>query len=512
MNKLFPSKEDIKVLFSTPYRKLFLVGAVFHLIAAYFSEGFLQYDEHFEILEFLSFKLGITPESDLTMEYGITMRPWVQPFIYYPIIKVSQFLGIENRFVWAFFLRVISSVVGFTSLVLFSNYLFKIIKKETLRKLAIGTLCLIWFVPFIHARISSEALGGSFFMIAFSLLMLKVIDRENNSLKIHQSLIIGILFGLSFTIRYHIGFMILFFFLWLLIFRKLKISELFFLSAGVFLMIGISVIIDYWGYGKWTLAPYFYYHQNIVLKLANKWGTSPWWGYFQSSMKKGTPIIALPIIITTILFWIKKWKHELTWVTLPFFFVHSYIAHKELRFLFPILIYLPIFFMILMEDNDQYFSFFEKLKTKMVVKYLFNFLLVINLLLLLQISFRSLQSSVSFYKWSSQNIEKLQNKLYIFGDLRPYGIAALNMHYYNYHYPEYEFVKEENMTNEILSKTKDGPKQFFSSKGKHYFSMSKMDNCKNVYLSVPKIALHLNIGNWINRSEVWSLFECSNDK
>ena len=511
MNKLFLSRADINLLFSAPYRKLFLFCAIFHLIAAFFSEGFLQYDEHFEILEFLSFKLGITPKNDLTMEYGITMRPWIQPFVYYPIIKTSQFFGIENRFIWAFILRLLSSLIGFVSLVYFSDYLLKIIKKDFLKKAAVALLCTLWFIPFIHARISCEAVAGSIFMIAFSLLMRKVRDSKGFKLTIPHSLIIGILFGLSFTIRYHIGLMILFFFLWLLIFKKLKISELFFLSLGVLLMIGLSVVIDYWGYDKWTFAPYHYYHQNIVLKLANKWGTSPWWGYFISSMKKGTPLIALPIIISTVIFWIKKWKHELTWVTLPFFFVHSYIAHKELRFLFPVLIYLPILMIILLDGSAKYFYFFQKIKNKRLFKYFFNFIVVFNLLLLIQVSFRSLQSSISFYKWTYYNKEKLQEKLHVFGDLRPYGIAALNMHYYNFHYPKYEYVDESNMKEIVLSKTKGGPKQFFSSKGKHYFAMSEISNCRNLYLSVPKIVLHFNIGNWINRSEVWSLFECSND-
>jgi hypothetical protein len=37
-----------------------------------------------------------------------------------------------------------------------------------------------------------------------------------------------------------------------------------------------------------------------------------------------------------LLFWIRFPRHLLTWVTLPHFLVHSLIAHKEIRFLFPI--------------------------------------------------------------------------------------------------------------------------------------------------------------------------------
>jgi hypothetical protein len=122
MNRIFPSSKEIKTLLLGKYKKWFLLGILFHLLAANFSEGFLQYDEHFEIIEFLSFKLGITPEADLTMEYAETMRPWVQPFLYYPIIKFFQTIGIENRFFWVFSLRFISSLLGFYSIILLSMY------------------------------------------------------------------------------------------------------------------------------------------------------------------------------------------------------------------------------------------------------------------------------------------------------------------------------------------------------------------------------------------------------
>jgi phosphatidylinositol glycan class B len=42
-----------------------------------------------------------------------------------------------------------------------------------------------------------------------------------------------------------------------------------------------------------------------------------------------------------VLAWVKKPGSPLTWVTLPFFLTHCVLAHKELRFLFPLVLSAP---------------------------------------------------------------------------------------------------------------------------------------------------------------------------
>lgn len=511
MDRIFPSFIELKSILLGKYKKWFLFGILFHLLAAIFSEGFLQYDEHFEIIEFLSFKLGITPEADLTMEYGETMRPWVQPFLYYPIIKFFQTIGIENRFFWVFSLRLISALLGFYSIILLSIYSLETLKNEWQKKWAVISLNLLWFIPFIHARTSCEAVGGSLFAIAFTVMLLKIVrnNYHTTSFKITQSLMIGLLMGMAFNMRYHIGFMILFVTLWALLFKRVQLKSVFLICVGVVLAILIGTCIDYWGYGKWTLAPYWYFHQNITLNLANKWGTSPWWGYFTYSLKKGVHPITLPLLIGALIFWAKKWKHELTWLTLPFFFVHSYVAHKEMRFLFPIVIYSPLLLIFLFNGTSRVtqriFIFFNTRLGSALFKVVF----VVNFILLIQGSLRPVQSSVQFYKWTYKNLNEPFKKVHVVGDLKPYGIAALNMNFYNFHYPEEVFLKEAQLSSEVEKLVSENTSSWvFASRGKNYFKLSEIDKCKLYYLSIPKWMLKVNIGNWISRSELWSLFKC----
>ncbi|HEV7960616.1 MAG TPA: hypothetical protein VGP01_06260, partial [Rhizomicrobium sp.] len=45
-------------------------------VTAWFSELFYFPDEHYQVLEFMSYKLGITQASDLPWEFSAHIRPW----------------------------------------------------------------------------------------------------------------------------------------------------------------------------------------------------------------------------------------------------------------------------------------------------------------------------------------------------------------------------------------------------------------------------------------------------
>jgi phosphatidylinositol glycan class B len=46
---------------------------ILHLLAAIFSVGFYHTDEHFQILEFLNYKLGRSTGAELAVEFGQRM-------------------------------------------------------------------------------------------------------------------------------------------------------------------------------------------------------------------------------------------------------------------------------------------------------------------------------------------------------------------------------------------------------------------------------------------------------
>ena len=63
-------------------RSLLLLTAVV-IVTAWFSNLFYFPDEHYQVLEFMGHKLGITPASALPWEFHQRIRPWLQPAIYF---------------------------------------------------------------------------------------------------------------------------------------------------------------------------------------------------------------------------------------------------------------------------------------------------------------------------------------------------------------------------------------------------------------------------------------------
>ncbi len=505
---IFNILREIKSLFADKKLRFWLwTGIIFNLIAAIFSDGFLHWDEYFEILEFMNFKLGGTPREHLSFEYGIKMRPWLQPFLYFHMTKMWTFLGIKNPFIWTMSFRLLSAILGQISILLMSVLCIKWNFGEKVKKYIIILLNILWFLPFIHARISCETVGGSLFTIAFALTMFHVVSGgfKKNNIPILLSMIIGIIFGMAFNMRYHIGIMIFTFFLWALIFKKLSIKTLFFLSLGVFASIGLSLLVDYWGYETFVFAPYEYFKENLIHDRASYWGRAPWWDYFRLILKKGIAPVGIFIIAGSLLFWIFNPKHPITWTTLPFFVIHSYIAHKEVRFLFPLAHYIP--FMIVsgfMAFHMKHRNFLQGHhfpiigKTILVIAFLTNFILIIPA------SFKSAHSSLPFFKYT-WNMEKPFKKLYILGDLNPYGLAALNVHFYNFHNPETINIKNDDydQVKNILEKEKQI--WVFSSRGKHFTNMNKIEGCVASFLSYPTWLLKLKP----KRSRVLALYKCT---
>lgn len=474
-------------------RNCLYIMIILHVLAAIFSTGFLQYDEHFEILEFLGFKLGITPKDDLSFEYGLKMRPWTQPFIYYRISNILSTLGIENRSFWTFSFRFLSSLLGISSVLLVLFYGLKEELGKRKNYLIFLTL-LLWFFPLIHARLSAEAVAGSLFTIGFVLSFWSDDKRGPSSL---LGIFIGLIFGLAFCLRNHVGIMILFFGLWSIFIGRWSFKSIFCIAFGILFAIGLNTLVDRWGYGEWVFPPIEYVKFNLVDKGASKWGESPWYYYITSFFKKGIAPISIPIIISVFVFWFRKIKSPITWITIPFVLIHSLIPHKELRFLIPMVSFLPLMLTYSLPEK-----FIEWKKRRLII-YPWIF---INLILTLQ-TIRPLQGSIKFYE-ETRILEKPFKKVYVLGDLAPYRVAALNMNFYNYHYPEQILVKDEGREKLLRDALELEDLWVFSSRGKFYFETKKMKSCKNIYIGYPDWVMGFNIGNWVGRSEVWSLFYC----
>ncbi len=121
------------------------------IVTAYFSETFYFPDEQFQVLEFMSYKLGITAAIDLRWEFAAHIRPFAQPLLYTLIAKPLIFAGVDDLFVIIFILRLLTGLLSLFALAVFSRAILDTIEGQE-EKLAFLTLSPIVWVPALSLR------------------------------------------------------------------------------------------------------------------------------------------------------------------------------------------------------------------------------------------------------------------------------------------------------------------------------------------------------------------------
>lgn len=476
-------------------KKTFLLCALFHLVAVIFCVGFYHFDEHFQILEFLSFKLGSTKAESLTWEFSEKIRPWLQPALSFVIVKFLSLINIDNRFFLAGVFRLLSSAIGLLSLYLTALCapLFFSEQNQTAldnRKYFYFVLSLTWFYPFLHARHSADNWGASLFIIALSLNFILLKMRENisrpNYLKPSHAVLIGVIFGVAFLSRYQLGIAILSIYTWWLLIGKLEIKSGLLMTSGLFIALFIGIIIDSWGYGSFTFAPWNYLYADFVLHVKGNHLPTPWYSYFGDALRKGGGPIAAFLMIGVVLFWIRFKRDFLTAVTLPLFIIHSLIGHKELRFLMLIIYLSPIMTYRVWVDLDW--------SKKKWAKWTLKIIVALNFLFLGLSIFTPANVAPLFYKKvASFKVEKF----YYQGE-DPYTMLGLPVTFYG--------DKIERLPFDLLA---NHQKDFWlvTTKGEQLQSISQYD-CQDKYSVYPLSLIMRLPTKIINRSRVWVLHFC----
>lgn len=90
----------------------------------------------------------------------------------------------------------------------------------------------------------------------------------------------------------------------------------------------MSLLIDGWFYGEWTLVALNFVKFNVVGGLGTFFGSHPWHWYFSQGLPTMlftfTPIFLLGVIAAA-------YKRDLLRVLLWDTTIHSFIKHKEFR-------------------------------------------------------------------------------------------------------------------------------------------------------------------------------------
>lgn len=319
-------------------RTIVYAGCLFTLLYVIFSDGFYHPDEYYQILEFAHMRLFGTPPSDLPWEYQTMMRPGFQPLIAYGFGKLLTSIHFYDPFILQTLLRLLSGTLSVVALLVFCRALRPFFQTASEKRWYLILGFFVWFMAYFHVRFSSETLSGNLLLLLVSMLMFfRQKERRHPFL---WGLWMGLLAGAAFIVRFQVGFALLGFGLWLLVYLR-KVSLLSGLGLGVVAMLGVGTAADRWLYGIWTCTPLNYLHENILQGHIDSFGIDPWWYYLAYIPLEGGILFGILLLAATLIFIWKNLKHPLTWMLIPFLIAHQAIGHKEVRFLFPILAFAP---------------------------------------------------------------------------------------------------------------------------------------------------------------------------
>jgi len=348
--------KNIKIQLINP--KIYLpLALLFYLFVAYKNSGYHHEDEHYQLIEFANYKLGLLSSDKLAWEFKEEIRPGAQPFICYQIIKAARFFGINDVYNLAFLLRAISAVFAIYVISKFVSA-YKSSIRESLFPSFIYLSFFLWFVPYVNVRFSSESWSGLTFI-----LILAIFQKTRHQHTFQKHAILGILMGIAILFRYQSALLIIGMMLNLIFIEKIKTWHLMIILMSSLSILLLGVAIDIWLYSKITVSLYNYFDTNLLQGVASQFGVSPFYQYFLDIITSPGLPIGIALTVSLIVLITKKNNSMILWALLPFLVVHSLIPHKELRFLFPLVnlsgIILILSYQFIVQ-HSSYFSIFRK--------------------------------------------------------------------------------------------------------------------------------------------------------
>ena len=400
-------------------KTIVFIAILWYSFTAFYSVGYFHADEHYQIIEFSSYKQGLVSTSDLPWEFNAKIRSTIQPTLCVSIFKLCSFLNIEDAYSKSFILRLLTAFLSVFSIYYFARSCKQYILKENWKWFLIISY-FTWFLPFINVRFSSETWSGMFLLLAIATVL-----KDKKTWK--HFLVIGVCLGISFLFRFQTVLASLGIFLWLLFIQKDKRQNLLVLAlSGIFIFV-LGIIIDCWFYNEYICTAWRYFKINVFEHSGKDFGNSPWFYYFYYILRYSFYPIGLIIILSTLYLCFTFPKNLLIWIIVPFFCFHSVIAHKELRFLFPLLNIVPVIFFISYQKLgfETKKSLYNKIITSIICLLLF-----INIVGLITASFKPADIGRIRIMKELQNSSKPVNLICTYG-CNPYdpwnGIVA---HFY----------------------------------------------------------------------------------
>lgn len=453
------------------------------------SAGFHHPDEHFQILEPLGWKLGFYGPGDLAWEFTEQIRPGLQVFLGWAIAKTMLWLEIYEPFMLTAVLRQLSGILSWCLLVAFYRKWKLEFTEEQNRKALLVFTCLLWFMPYLSVRYSSENWGALFFFSGLYCLLFK--NQQGRNYWLFTG---GLLMGLSFYFRFQMAFAIVGFLGWAVLGKKYKVSEYCVVAFGGLLGAGAGTLADYWLYNQWVFTPYNYYYQNIVEGKAAGFGTHPAWFYITAFIGNAVPPISLLLLVLLVTGIRKNLRNPYVIIFLTFLMAHSVVGHKEMRFMFPMVFVLPVLCAYGWSALEKRFAIYY-----LPFKYLYRICLCVNILLLALTAVKPAHGREALFKAFYIIHESSPDRKIIYATKSPFD-DGLKINFFNYCKTCFSPAdSSENEKNYYLYTTR-------------LSDLSKFGNvdARLEYSTAPIVSEPFNIGNWQERTNkvfIWKVHQ-----
>ncbi len=485
----------MKTIFRSTFKNIFILSLLIYLVTAYFSEGFHHPDEHFQILEMCNYKLGNTGASTLPWEFAAQSRQALPVFIAYAIAKIWSVFHLTNPFLIAFVLRFLTAFLAWYVLARLCLTLVHHFNTKAGKKIFVALNMLLWFIPYLSVRFSSENLASITFLFAIYYL---IKPTESTWWKRASALLYaGGLLGFCFFFRFQMGFAILGFVLWLLLIQKRNWKSLTTLLFSSSIAMLLCIVIDYWFYGNWVLTPVNYFVTQIIHNVVSNWGVEPWWYYFYLYSIQVVPPISILLFVFFIVGLYQKPKSLFVWILIPFIIAHMAIGHKEMRFMFPML----FGFLYLAALGIDYFISHQKHIP--MGRFLLLLCLIINTPLLFAKMIIPAQEAVRYYKFLYYYSSNVDMVLFC-REKGAYELVGNNVSFYqsptircSIFQTDQEFsdyLKSNDLDSAVLLERNLLPQSIFSGYSQ-----------ESIYCLFPKWILRYNINHWEDRARIWDI-------
>lgn len=468
------------------------LGAVALLCTAVCSLGVHQADEHFQILEFAGWKLGITPEADLPWEFTERMRPALQPAMVVILHHALSIFCEPDPFTVAMLLRMLAAALSFIAALLLLRGQLRdnpAMREERWLWLYLFLAFFLWFGVYGGVRFSSEGFSAALFAIGFA----RIAHPDDGESR-RAALLSGILIGLAVVARIQLVLMATGLVAWCLFINRMRWPTLLAVLAGGLMGVGAGALIDRWFYGEWVLTAWNYIDLNVLQERAAEFGTHPWWHYFTEVFDRAVPPFSLLFLVPPLAYFALRRRDALTWAVLPFLVGHMLVAHKEYRFLFPVLPLLPALVVGGMDAMSGR-GWFNRMSDRSF-RLLCGAFLVVHVPLLLVVLFKPAQDSAGFYRALHRVAQP--GDLLVHQDADPFRKGT----------PIW-YTRPRGLTIasfEELAEWPSGGRVFYAS-SKPRPDFTDPPRMKLLYCSLPDWLLRFNIGGWADRTAVWRLWE-----